>query len=390
MTVKLSRLAPAMGALMWLATASPATAQWIPFAGLFGRNPCPSPYAPAMAAYNPCATAATAQMMVAQPVTEIVYRQVPVTEYRQTRQTVRKPIVETTYVDQPITEYRQVVEQKMASVPTVAYQNVTECQTVQRNSGQWITTWHQNQKLNPCQYDNRPGLAGEMNRVGYAMRQAFVPSTYATREYQSQVTAQQIPVTRRVAVHGSKQVTYNVARLVPQQATKRITVNTVKYVDEEVVSMQPVTVMKTVSMTQTAFRFVPAGTATALAPVLNNMALLPSPDPLTEAKVVPRKQSATRDDGTNRSRTPDTKSTDVPATRSSYEPPRNSLGDELDDGRRANKNDTPKSSVRFVAARGSDAICVTGWRPRVTPGTPRSSQRSEHSNNATTVAEIDR
>jgi hypothetical protein len=372
---------------MWLATASPATAQWYPFAGLFGRNPCPYPCPPAMVTCNPCVVTSA---MVAQPVTETVSRQVPVTEYRQTRQTVRKPVVETAYVDQPITEYRQVVEQKTASVPTVTYQDVTECQTVQRNCGQWITTWHQNQKVSPCQYDNRPGLAGEMNRMGFAMRQAFVPSTYARREYQSQVIAQQIPVTRRVAVQGTKQVTYNVARLVPQQTTKRVAINTVKYVDEEVVSMQPVTVMKTVTTTQTAFRYVPTTTTMMLAPTVNNTALLLTPDPLTEAKVVPRKQSATRDDGTNRSRTSDAKSGDVPATKSSYEPRRNSSGDEGDDGRRANNNDTPKSGLRFVPAKGSDAICVTGWRPRATAGTPRSSQRSERSKNTITVAEINR
>ena len=387
MTVKLSRLAPAMGALMWLATANPATAQWYPFAGLFGRNPCPCPCPPAMAAYNPCVVTSA---MVAQPVTETVYRQVPVTEYRQTRQMVRKPVVETAYVDQPITEYRQVVEQKTASVPTVTYQDVTECQTVQRNCGQWTTTWHQNQKVSPCQYDNRPGLAGEMNRIGFAMRQAFVPSTYATREYQSQVIAQQIPVTRRVAVQGTKQVTYNVARMVAQQATKRVAINTVKYVDEEVVSMQPVTVMKTMTMTQTAYRFVPTTTAMMLGPIAPSTALSLTPDPLTEAKVVPRKQSATRDDGTDRSRTSDAKSSEVPAKKSSYEPRRSSLDDGSDDGHRANNNDTPKNGVRFVPAKGSDAICVTGWRPRVNAVAPRSSQRSERSNNPITVAEINR
>jgi hypothetical protein len=136
---------------------------------------------------NPCGCAPA---MVAQPVTETVMQQVPVTEYRQVRQTVRKPVIQTAYVDQPVTEYRQVVEQKTVNVPTCSYQNVTEYQTVQRNCGQWVTKWHCNPKIDPCQYDNRPGFMGEMNRIGFATRQALTPSQYATREFVSQTVAQ--------------------------------------------------------------------------------------------------------------------------------------------------------------------------------------------------------
>ena len=188
--------------------------------------------------------------MVAQPVTETVMQQVPVTEYRQVRQTVRKPVMQTAYVDQPCTEYRQVIEQKTVNVPTCSYQNVTECQTVQRNCGQWVTKWHCNQKIDPCQYDNRPGLMGEMNRMGFAARQAFTPTQYATREYVNQTVAQQVPVNRRVAIQGTKQVTYNVPRTVAVQTTRKVAVNTMNYVDEEVVVMQPVTIVKSIPTTR--------------------------------------------------------------------------------------------------------------------------------------------
>ena len=239
--------------------------------------------------------------MVAQPVTETVMQQVPVTEYRQVRQTVRKPIIQTSYVDQPVTEYRQVVEQKTVSVPTCSYQNITECHTVQRNCGQWVTKWHCNPKISPCEYDNRPGLMGEMNRIGFATRQAFTPSQYATREYVQQTVAQQVPVTRKVAIQGTKQVTYNVARMVPTQTTRKVAVNTMKYVDEEVVVMQPVTVVKSIPTTRTSYRLVPAGSALALGPATTDTALRPTPEP-----ELPKTKSATRDSD----KTPSTKPAD--------------------------------------------------------------------------------
>lgn len=325
--------------------------------------------------------------MVAQPVTETVMRQVPVTEYRQVRQTVRKPVVETTYVDQPVTEYRQVVEQKTVNVPTCSYQDVTECQTVQRQCGQWVTKWHCNQKISPCQYDNRPGLMGELNRIGFATRQAFVPSMYATREFQSQVVAQQVPVTRRVAVQGTKQVTYNVARMVPTQTTRKVAVNTMKYVDEEVMVMQPVTVVKSVPTTRTTYRFVPAGSAMALAPAATNTALAPSPDPVSSANGSSRTQSATKDD--SKSRTTDSRSKETPATRNSFER-RSSEDDEFDDGRRATREAETRTGLRFVAAKTPDVSRVMGWRPRTAAADAQPVQRSERSATAITVAENQR
>ena len=323
--------------------------------------------------------------MVAQPFTETVMRQVPVTEYRQTRQTVRKPVVETTYVDQAVTELRQVVEQRTVAVPTVSYQDVTECHTVQRDCGQWVTKWHCNQKIPACQYDNRPGFVAEMNRIGHATRQAFIPTQYATREYQSQVVAQQVPVTRRVAVQGTKQVTYNVARSVPTQTTRKVAVNTVKYIDEEVVVMQPVTVVKSVPTTRTTYRFVPAGSALAFGPGVGNTALLPTPDPVNNARAVPKKQSATRDD--DKDRTSDSRANELPAKGASHE--RSSSADEEydDSHRRAHSDDAPKTPIRFVAAKTSDSVRIGSWRPTSTANASQPIERSPRATPAISVAE---
>ena len=273
-------------------------------------------------------------------------QQVPVVEYRQVRQTVRKPVMQTTYVDQPGTEYRQIVEQKTVNVPTCSYQNVTECQTVQRNCGQWVTKWHSNPKINPCEYDNRPGFMGEMNRIGFATRQAFTPSHYATREYVQQTVAQQVPVTRRVAIQGTKQVTYNVPRTVAVQTTRKVAVNTMKFVDEEVVVMQPVTVVKSFPTTRTSYRLVPAGSTLALAPASTDTALRPTPEP-----ALPKTKSATRESD----KTPSTKPSDT--SRGAV--------DEFDDDKpsRATNDSSPASTVRFVAAKMPGAARISGWRP---------------------------
>lgn len=390
---KQSRFAPVLGALVWLASASPVSAQWVPFAGFFGYpyGPnCGSACRPAVwgptggcssgacgvvsaAAISPACGCAPA--MVAQPVTETIMQQVAVTEYRQVRQTVRKPILQTSYVDQPVTEYRQIVEQKVVNVPTVSYQDVTECHTVQRNCGQWVTKWHCNQKIDPCQYDNRPGLMGEMNRIGFATRQAFTPTQFATREYVNQTVAQQVPVTRRVAIQGTKQVTYNVARTVPTQTTHKVAVNTMKYVDEEVVVMQPVTVVKSIPTTRTSYRFVPAGSVLALGPASTNTALRPTPE-----SDLPKTRSATRD--SDKSRTTDAQSGETPIKKSSDE--RRSSNVEFDDTPQATRESTPAPTVRFVAAKMPSVARVTGWRPTRTASAEKPTGRSAA---AITVAE---
>jgi len=204
------------------------------------------------------------------PVTQTYYRAVPVTEYRRVEHTVRRPVIETKYIEQPVTEYRQVVEQKIVNVPTVTYQNITEYQTVQRSYGHWATRFYQNPRLSPCQYDNRPDLFGFLNRTGYVIRQAFTPSVVASREFVPATVSETVPVTRRVAVSTTRQVSYNIARWVPITTTRRVAVNSIRYVDEKIVSLQPVTLLRNVAIgTRTSYVISPVGTAsqTVLGPV---------------------------------------------------------------------------------------------------------------------------
>jgi hypothetical protein len=203
------------------------------------------------------------------------YQTVPVTEYRECRQTVQRPVVETTYVDQPVTEYRQVVENKTAEIPTVSYQNVTESRTIQRDCGHWIAQCHERPVIHPCQYDNRPDLFGFLNRTGYSIRMAFTPRVWTERVYVPNVVTQEIPVTRQVAVRGTQTVNYQVAKMVPITTTRKVAVNTVKMVAQEIVTQRPITVYKTVPMGSSLAFGVPAAaptTTTALQPTPNSEA----------------------------------------------------------------------------------------------------------------------
>ena len=190
------------------------------------------------------------------------YRTVPVTEYRQVTQTVQQPIVETEYVDQQVTVYKPVTETRTASVPTVSYQNVTEMQTVTRNAGYWQTHRQHNPRMASCQYDNRPGFRGWMNRTGFSIRQSFTPRVTTRRQYVPRIVSQQVPVTRRVAQHGTRQVSYQVTRMVLQTETRKVAVKKVRYVSKQVVRSQPVTVYRTVPTgSRTAFGVSPYGYA---------------------------------------------------------------------------------------------------------------------------------
>jgi len=242
---------PAMGVLTLIVTAQDASAQYYP-----GGNPC-----------------ACAQPV--QPVAQLCYRTVPVTEFRAEKQTVQRPETYTEYEDRQFTEYRPVVEQRTADVPTVTYHNVTQCQTVQRDYGRWVTNYVPNRRVGPCAYDNRPGLLGWMNRTGFEMRQAFTPRYRTTRQYVPNVVTTAVPYTRRVAEHGTRKVTYNVTRMEPRTTTRKVAVNKVRYVSREITVQRPVTVMRTVPI-GSAIAYAPFGTptATALAPT-------PTPDPIS-------------------------------------------------------------------------------------------------------------
>lgn len=220
--------------------------------------------------YNPC-------MQCVQPVAQTCYQTVPVTEYQPVKRMVQRPVVETKYVDQKVTAYRPITETKTASVPTVHYENVTECQTVQRDLSHWQTNYYRNPKMTPCQYDPRPNLLGWLNRTGYSIRQTFTPNVIARRQYVRNVVATAVPVTRQVAVRGTRQVSYKVTRMEPYTTTRKVAVNSVRYVSEEVTTMRPVTVMRSVPIgTATAFLPYGAGAPTATA-------LQPTPDPVGAA-----------------------------------------------------------------------------------------------------------
>jgi hypothetical protein len=238
----------------------PASGGWMPAAGSSAGNCCVTPQI-------------TAQAICPPPQPLVTH--VAVTEMRECRQTVQRPVVETQYVEQPVTEYHQVVEQKVAQVPTVSYQTVTECQTRTRDMGQWVTSYACRPQMDPCQYDGRPGLMGWMNRTGYQMRMAFTPQVIAQRNYVPNVVTESVPVTRQVAIPGTRQVAYQVSRMVPVTTTRKVAVNTVRMVAQEVVTKHPVTVMRQVNV----------GTASAFnSGAYYGTASAPVPDPISSAR----------------------------------------------------------------------------------------------------------
>ena len=307
---------------------------------------CPAPCGPSPLfgnLFNTCNSccAPAPQVACAQPIAipQVSYRQVPVTEYRPIKQTVQRPVVETAMVDQPVTEYRTVYETQTAQVPTVQYQNVTEYRTCQRDCGRWVSQQVCRPTVSPCEYDNRPDLFGFINRNLYSARMAFTPKVYTQRTYVPNVQTVQVPYTRQVAIHGTKQVAYQTAKLVPHTTTRRVAVNQVRMVAQEIEVQQPVTVMKTVPVTTTAYAWgYPGanGTATAFAPYSPYTATALAPIPATLAPSTAIMLPATR---TARGPTP---ATPTPAA------PTNAITDPgLDDIKRSDA--PPRTSQRNPA-----------------------------------------
>ena len=245
--------------------------------GLFGRrnwcDPCAAPVAPAYAAApvaytQPMMTASACPCM--QPVTEPVYRDVQVTQYKPVKKTVKKPVLRTVYEDRPVTGYKQVMEPRTVNVPTVSYQTVQEMRPVTMNRSYWQTSYQPVCKVSPCQYDPRPGFLGWWNRSAYNMRSAFTPNHIRQRQFVPNVQTAMVPYNRTVAVQGTRQVTYNVAKMVPYQTTQKVARTITEYEDVEVTAYEPYTVTKTVNVgNRVRYAFVdPTGgsTATALEP----------------------------------------------------------------------------------------------------------------------------
>ncbi len=270
--------APWSAGLAVVLASSSASAQF--WRSAFGGNNCDcGPVSQATVSYQAAASSVTACSVCApvvqtvcapavQPVMQTVYKEVPVVEHVAVKQTVKKPIVETAYVDQPVTEYRPVTEVRTVDVPTVSYQDVQECQTVTRNMGYWRSQYVPNQKASPCDYCNVPGFQGWMMRQSAEMRSAFTPNYRVQREYVPQTMVQAVPVTRRVAIPGSKQVSYNVTSMVPYQTSRKVAVASTKWVDQEITVMKPQTVMKTMAVgRQVAYVPINGGSAsTAMQP----------------------------------------------------------------------------------------------------------------------------
>jgi len=109
----------------------------------------------------------------------------------------------------------------------------------------------------------------------------------ARRQYIPQTVARQIPVRRRVAVQSIQKRSYQVTKYVKEQATQKVAVNRVRWVDDEVVALKPVTVVRTVPVTSTAWAWqpygAPAATAWVPAPATTTTALRPSADPISRA-----------------------------------------------------------------------------------------------------------
>jgi hypothetical protein len=216
-----------------------------------------------------------------QPVVQPVMQDVAVTEYHPVKQTVSKPVVRTEYVDQPVTELRPVTEQKTVNVATVDYQNVTEYRQVQKQTGYWVTKNCPTGKVPSWQYDNRPNVAGFLNRASYDMRNAFTPMYKQQRQFIPQTMTCTVPYSKQVAVPGMKQVTYNVTRMEPTQTTRKVAVNKVVYEPTEITVMKPVQVVKTMHV-GTRVSYAPIGTtAVGSAPASGDapaVGLQPTPD----------------------------------------------------------------------------------------------------------------
>ena len=215
-----------------------------------------------------------------QPVRTTCYQDVPVTTFRREKQTVREPYYRTAYEDREVTVMKPVMTQREVEIPTVSYRNVTEHRTVTRDMGRWITRYSPVQKCAPCQIDARPGLIGWLNRTGYSFRTAFRPNYYTSRQYVPNMMACTFPVTRQVAVTGTRRVTVNETKMVAQKTTERVAVQRLDYRERVVTVMRPETAYRRVPIgSRLAYRY-GINSATAFAPIIESRtARVPEPDP---------------------------------------------------------------------------------------------------------------
>jgi hypothetical protein len=246
---------------------------------------------------GPVTTSMASSCVPIQPVQTTCYQQVPVTTYRQEEQKVREPFYKTSYVDREVTVMKPMTTQRTVEVPTVSYRTVTESRTVNRDMGRWVTRYTPAKKSSPCQVDARPGVIGWLNRTGYSFRSAFKPNYYTARQYVPKMMACTVPVSRQVAVRGTKRMTYNETKMVAHKETERVAVQKLQYRERVVKVMRPQTAYRTVPIgSQLAYGYGGYGTSgmTAFAPTIidsRSARLNPEPDDIGS-----RTQSAQRDD----------------------------------------------------------------------------------------------
>jgi len=265
-----------------LAAQSIANAQYPYMGGGYGGaygggnpcNPCAAaaavaPVIQAPVAYAPAyQTAAVSDCPCMKPVTETVYQDVQQIDYVPVKKTVQRPKVVTTYEDRDVTQYQRVTEARTVNVPSYQTQQVTQCVQQTQNRSYWRTSYQPRYKVSPCQYDPRTGFMGELNRLGLSFRNSFTPNYTARREFVPNVVATSVPVTRTVQIPTTRQVTYNVARMVPTTVKQRVAVNKTIMEDVEITAYEPRTTTKRVAVgTRTRMVYsTPDGSTTAANP----------------------------------------------------------------------------------------------------------------------------
>lgn len=251
------------------ALSSTANAQFFgryPYRG-GGYNPCgPAPVVSIAPSYQ---TASISDCPCMKPVTSTVYKNVEVVQYRKVQKPTQVAKIITVMEKRDVVSYRTVNEVRTVNVPSFTTQTINECRQVSRNNSYWRTAYQPVPKMSPCNYDGRPGLVGELNRLGYAFRNSITPNVVARREYVPNVQVYNVPVQRTVRIPTTRQVSYNVSRQVAYTETQEFPVQRTVMVDSTVTVFEPYTVTKRVAIgTQTRMVYDSnhSSSATALAP----------------------------------------------------------------------------------------------------------------------------
>lgn len=315
--------------------------------------------------HDPCNVCATPVTVMAnpcpcmQPVTTMEDRQVQVTAYRDEERPYKKPVIRTVMEDRQVTAYRTINETRTAEVPGVAYQQCTSCQQVTQNRSYWQTYYQPVPKMSPCQYDPRPGLAGEMNRFGYSMRMAFTPDYIPRRQFVPNVVAYNVPTTRTVAVPTTRTVAYNVARLEPYTETRQVAVNRVTYEDATMTVRVPFTETRTVQVPTTRWAMVDSyggGSVSAARPT-----------PVLRAQADPNGPVRSADNQ------PEPAPSDVPVNARPLSYPRPKAPPAEPQDRIIQQRDSAPSETNVTTAAPAAApVSVAGWRPsrQASPAAP--------------------